>query len=269
MTASDDPIEQYLDDLLTRAPGGPREVRTTLAEAEAHLRDAERDARGRGLSAHDAAVDAVRRMGAPDAAVDHPSLLPWGTRSLRRRLVLGALLVTAAGGLAVGLAGLLARLAVAVWGPRVVGIPFPTGAYTASDCARWLALYPDAGSCRAAMVQDHANDFLAGTALAGLLGLVAAVAYALLRRRWGTRAVAVALPGGVEQLVGAVLAALVAVGVLAQLLDTLSAQGSRAYGLAQSVALAVAALVAAVALALWGRRAHRRPLLAHPGGLGG
>lgn len=35
----DDPIEAYLDQLLVALPGSPRDVRHTLAEVEAHLRE--------------------------------------------------------------------------------------------------------------------------------------------------------------------------------------------------------------------------------------
>ena len=38
--APSDPIEDYLDRLLVSLSGSPRQVRHTLAEVEAHLRDA-------------------------------------------------------------------------------------------------------------------------------------------------------------------------------------------------------------------------------------
>ena len=48
--APTDLIEDYLDRLLVSLSGSPRQVRHTLAEVEAHLRDAEAEGIAAGLT---------------------------------------------------------------------------------------------------------------------------------------------------------------------------------------------------------------------------
>jgi hypothetical protein len=45
-----DPVEDYLDQLLTSLSGSPRQVRHTLAEVEAHLRDAVAEGMAEGMA---------------------------------------------------------------------------------------------------------------------------------------------------------------------------------------------------------------------------
>jgi MYXO-CTERM domain-containing protein len=260
---SDDPVEVYLDALLVQLPGSPRQVRHTLAEVESHLRDLVARAEADGLDEHAAAVLAVERMGPVYGVVDTRGLRTWFTPARRRRAVLGTLLVGAAGGIAVGVAGLMAAGVRTIAGDKAIGIPFPTGAYTASDCARWLAAYPKASDCVAAMTIDHANDFLLSTTVAGFMGLVALATLALLRRRWSDGAVAAAFPASSEDIAGSLLALVAAVLLVGEGVD--SALVVHGQGAGQWFCLAAAAAGAAAVLAVRANRKLNRPLVVHLG----
>jgi hypothetical protein len=242
--SGDDPIEAFLDRLLGALSGTPREIRRTLAEAEAHLHDSAAALQAGGLSAEQARAEAVRRMGPVEAAAPLTLRL---TRAVRRRLALSALLIGGIAGVAIGIAGLFGRAAEALWGRQAIATPFPAGSFSAADCRRWQDGYPAAHGCIAAMTADHADDFLRSAAAAALLGVLALILYAYLRRRWGGP------PLGPELLAGAGLAALVAVALLANGLDAVMT--TRAQGAGQSFCLAAAALLAA---GYFGVRARRR-----------
>jgi hypothetical protein len=244
----DDPIEVYLDQLLVHLPGTPRQVRHTLYEIEAHLRDGAVAAEADGLDEHAAAVLAVQRMGPVGGVVDSHGFRFHLTPARRRRAVLGTLFVGTAGGIAVGAAGLTAAVVRMTAGDRAVGIPFPTGAYSQSDCARWLAAYPAARDCVAAMTIDHANDFLLSTAVVGFVGIVCLTLRMVLRRRWNSHAVAAVIPAYSEDAAAAVLALLATVFLVAQGVDSVLV--TRGQGTGQWFCLAAAALgVAAICLA--------------------
>ncbi len=257
-----DPVEDYLDQLLLTLTGTPRRIRHTLSEVEAHLDDAVAAGRSAGLSDEEARRAAVRNLGSVEG-VAAPPTRQWATRPSRRRMLLGLLLVTGVGGIAVGVAGLLAAVVRAVGGDRLVGAPFPTGSYTAGDCARWLANYPGAHGCLSAMTQDHADDFLRNTAAAGVLGLLALGAYLVIRRRWWNQTVAAALPRWVEWVVGAGLAGAAAVVLSAQGADAILVEHGTGAG--ASLSLAGAAAAAAAGFAVAARRAVQRPLAQHSG----
>src|SRR6266480_1304055 len=126
-------------------------------------------------------------------------------------VTLSAALVGGAGFLAIGAAGLVARLLLAVKGDEFLTAPWPAGTYTRADCARWLAGDPGTHSCVTAMLADHAGDFLLQATSAGLLGLIALAAYLTLRQRWQDRATLTALPAGTAEALGTALAAVAAV----------------------------------------------------------
>ena len=252
--AQDDPVEAYLDALLSRSPGTPRQVRRTLAEVEAHLADSVHALQAAGLSEQAARAEAVRRMGSPDGAVDRPwpagSL--WPSRRVRRRLVLAILQLGGIAGLALGLAGVIAAGIQAVWGSSAIATAFPPGAYSQADCRRWLAAYPHSPSCVAAMVADHAFDFQRDAALAGLLGLLALLARRVLRRRWAATG-----STAVELLIGAGLAAACTLAFAGGGVDAILV--TRGQGVGQQASLALAAGCAAVLLAGAARRSADRP----------
>lgn len=57
-------------------------------------------------------------------------------------------------------AALLGGIVRAIWGDRAIATSFPTGSYTAADCARWLSNDPGAYDCVTAMTADHAAEFV-------------------------------------------------------------------------------------------------------------
>ena len=214
--APGDLIEDYLDRLLVSLSGSPRQVRHTLAEVEAHLRDAVAEGIAAGLPEETAQAQALERIGPVHAVTGRPAGLARPPAALLRRLTLTAALVGGAGFAAIGGAGLLGRLLQGLRGNLFMTTPFPPGTYTRADCARWLAGDPGTRSCVAAMLADHAFDFLLQATACGLLGLAGLAAYLYLRRRWSDRATATALPAGTAEGLGAILAGLAAVACFAQ-----------------------------------------------------
>ncbi|HEX2902509.1 MAG TPA: hypothetical protein VHO01_03560, partial [Jatrophihabitans sp.] len=176
-------------------------------------------------------------------------------RALRRRLVLTATFLAGWGGVAVGVAGALALAVKVIWGPGAIATAFPAGSYSSADCARWLAGYPQYGTCQQAMVADHADDVIRNAAIALVLGLLALGVRAMLRRAWhdGSRPV-------LESAIGAALALLVALGSAGIAFDSVTV--THGHGAGQPIAFAVAAALACVGLGRAAMRAAARPLLA-------
>jgi len=250
-----DLIEDYLDRLLVSLSGTPRQVRHTLAEVEAHLRDAVAEGIAAGLPEETAQVQALERIGPVHAVTGRPAALARPSAALLRRLTLTAALVGGAGFAAIGGAGLLGRLLQALKGNLFMTTPFPPGTYTQADCSRWLAGDPGTRSCVTAMLADHAFDYLLQAAACGLLGLAGLAGYLFLRRRWSDRATTTALPAGTAEGLGAVLAGAAAVACLGQALDLETVQ--RGVGVGEPLSLGIAATTAAVAFALALRRCLR------------
>lgn len=246
-----DPVEDYLDRLLVTLSGSPRRVRHTLAEVEAHLRDAVAEGVAAGLAEPEAQAQAVRRMGPVTGVTGRGRALARPSLALARRLALTAALIGGAGLLAIGGAGLVARVLLTVKGAAFLTAPWPPGSYTGADCARWLAGDPGAHTCAAAMLTDHAGDFLLQAAAAGLLGLVGLAAYLGLRQRWRDRATLTALPAGTAEALGTALAAVAAVACLGQAVDTEMVQHGIGAGEPWSLGAAAAVAAAAFAAACW------------------
>ena len=234
MTA-DDPIETYLDDVLVRLPGSPREVRHALAEIDAHLHALAAEEMASGMGEAEARAEAVRRIGPVAGVLDAPRLLPRMTVELRRRFALATLLLGAVGGIAIGVGGFFAWLARLVWGDNAIALSLPQG-LTAPGLAA-----------------NQAFEFVRNTTMAGVLGLLAAVAYRLLRRRW---AMPMRQLPGIEYVIGAVLAAVCAIGLALFGVDALVVAGR--HGSGAPFSLAVAAALAACWFVLVGRRVVRR-----------
>jgi hypothetical protein len=186
MSAADrgEPVEAYLDDLVRAMAGRrPRDLRAVLAEAEAHLYDDVEAAVARGVPREQAELEAVARFGpaADIAAAERARRVPttWATVA---QLVRSAVLLGGLGAVAVGVSGLIAEAVRLVGGSRaLVGIA--AGRQLAgSDCARWLAAYPDAGNCRAAAIADWADETVFYRLALGVAGLLLLGAYRWLRR---------------------------------------------------------------------------------------
>jgi hypothetical protein len=254
--AHDDLIEEYLDHVMVSLSGSPRQVRHTLAEVEAHLRDAVAEGLAAGLPESEAQARAVLRMGPVNGVTGMPAVLSRPSEALVRRLALTVALVGGVGFVAIGVASLIARLLWGLKGTEFIGAPFPPGTYTRADCARWLSGDPGAHSCIAAMVTDHAGDFVLQSTAAGLLGLIALAAYLALRQRWRDRATMTALPAGTAEALGAALASLAAVICFGLAVDLETVQ--HGIGAGQPWSLGLAAAVAAIAFALAFVRTRRR-----------
>jgi hypothetical protein len=250
------PVEDYLDRLFATLSGSPRQVRHTLAEVEAHLRDAVAEGVAAGLAEPEAEAQAVARMGPVHGVTGRAPALARPSVALARRLALTAALVGGAGFLAIGGAGVVARVLLAAKGATFLTAPFPPGSYTRADCARWLAANPGTHSCVTAMLADHAGDFLLQATAAGLLGLIALAAYHTLRQRWQDHATLTALPAGTAQALGTALAALAAVACLGQAVDAEAVQ--HGIGAGGPWSLGVAATVAAAGFAVALHRTLRR-----------
>jgi hypothetical protein len=246
----DDLIEEYLDHVLVSLSGSPRQVRHTLAEVEAHLRDAVADGLAAGLPESEAQARAVLRMGPVNAVTGMPAVLSRPSEALVRRLTLTVALVGGAGLTAIGVAGLIGRWFLAVKGTAFLTAPWPPGSYTRADCARWLAGDQGTRSCVTAMLADHAGDVMLQATAAGVLGLLLLAGYVALRSRWHDRATMTALPAGFAEALGAVLAGLAAVGCLATAWNIETTQRGIGAGVPWSLGLAATAVAILFALAL-------------------
>jgi MYXO-CTERM domain-containing protein len=246
--APGDLIEDYLDRLLVSLSGSARQVRHTLAEVEAHLRDAVAEGVAAGLPEETAQAQALERIGPVHAVTGRPAFFTRPSAALLRRITLTCALVGGAGLAAIGAAGLIGRMLQALKGNLFMTTPFPPGTYTQADCARWLAGSPGTRSCVTAMLADHAFDYLLQATACGLLGLLGLAAYVFLRRRWRDRATATALPAGTAEGLGAILAGLAAVVFFGQVADLETVQ--HGVGVGEPLSLGIAAAVTAVIFAL-------------------
>jgi hypothetical protein len=255
--AHEDAVEQFLDRLLVSLSGSPRQVRHTLAEVEAHLRDAVAEGTAAGLSERDAQAWAVERMGPVHTVTGGPAVLSRPSGALLRRLTLTVCLVGGAGLAAVGGAGLIGRWFQAVKGTSFLTAPWPPGSYTQADCTRWLAGDPGTRSCVTAMLADHAGDIMLEATAAGVLGLLVLATYAVLRMRWRDRGTMTALPDGSAQALGGILAGLAAVACFGVAYNIENTQRGIGAGLPWSLGLAAAIAAIAFAFALALVRARR------------
>jgi len=204
-----DPIDAYLDELLARLRGPAGDVRRTLVEAEAHLRDAVDEQVAAGTELAEARRVSIQRFGsvAQVAATANRSLA-----GVRGGLVLGALLwaagrMVAVGVACVGVAAVLARaLAVLTSTAFVFGAP-ADAVLPADRCAHWLSVQPSAATCsQAAMLENSSDTFqlYTGGAVVGLVVLgVAFTIRALVRRARGTARAGTVLPPAAVPAIGA------------------------------------------------------------------
>jgi MYXO-CTERM domain-containing protein len=246
--ASGDLVEEYLDRLLVSLAGSPRQVRHTLAEVEAHLRDAVGEGIAAGLPEQQAQEQALERIGPVHLVAGRPAVLTRPSAPLLRRLALTAALVGGAGFVAIGVAGIVGRFLNAAQGSLFMTPPFPPGTYTQADCARWLAGDPGTHSCVTAMLADHIDDFFLQTGASAVLGLIGLAAYVFLRRRWSDRATATALPAGTAAILGGVLAGLAAIVSFGQVIDAENVK--HGVGAGEPLSFAIAATAAALVFAL-------------------
>ena len=246
MTYDDDPIEAYLDELLTHLRGSPRQVRRTLTEAEAHLRDA--------VDAGATPEDAVARFGAASViavAANRQARVPMPV-VVREVIVAGSLLV-AIGLCAIGASGLISAGMDAAFGPRFVAGDLPTIRYNATRCAEYESLAPGATNCSAAAARHHADEVEMYRIGAGVLGLGMLAASAGLRRRW--RTARRALPTSLPPAVGAAVFGVAAITLASQAMQSIG--GRSVAGLGQWLSAAVVAAIVALGFAVVAVRALR------------
>jgi MYXO-CTERM domain-containing protein len=180
-----DPIEDYLDALAAGLHGSPAYTRRVVAEAEEHLRDAVDAHMRAGRSRQDAVAAALSDFGSAVTVADRLNGSLWTSS---RSAVLGetaetAVRLGAVGMVAVGFAGVGARvLASATSTHAVFGLPTDASP-SAAQCTHWLAVHPAATSCRAAAAMEASSDQTSGMLAVGLLGLLLLVVLTAWRRR--------------------------------------------------------------------------------------
>lgn len=245
--APDGPIEQYLDDLVRALAGRPpHELRSLLAEAQAHLYDDVDAAVARGVARPRAEHEAVARFGsATELAAAERARDCDRLSALLRQVATNAVLLAGVGAAAVGVSGLVAALVRAVGGSRALVDVQPGQTLAPADCTRWLALNPTAGSCRAAAVTDWANETVYYRLAIGLLGvLVLAVGFGLRRGRRTARVVAT-----IRDAVGFAVFVLGAAGTLLLGLESVArGSGAGQWFTATAVAVPAAGVFAALLL---------------------
>jgi hypothetical protein len=231
---SDTPIDDYLDELLRRTRADARTTRRLLDEAADHLHATAAELVSAGLTRRAAEAEAVRRFGPPDPIV----------RAAYRSSFLALTLETAraawyllgCGLLAIGCSGLVALVMnVAAGRSFVGGATALTGGH--------------------ASVQETADDAVVLRGLAGVVGVLLLLAYAVWRRR-GRRDLL--LPGGLVDALGAAAFAAATVGLAAAAIAQARQTGTDGVGFALS-----GAVVALPATGYFCVRAVRALLPAH------
>ncbi len=241
----DGPIDDYLDNLFVELrKSSPRDARSMLNEAEAHLRDSAGEAERAGQSPEEAEAEAVRRFGqARFVAVADRTRGRWW---VARGAFVSAWSLGAWGAVAVGVSGLVAGVM------RLVGAsnqflagPWSTSGISVSDCRRWQSLYPHAGSCAQAAMADWANETVVYRVAFGALGLIALVALWIARHRLFPLRQWAPLPATVVDTIATTIFAVSGVWLAALGIDSLvvsSAQGSGQWLSAAVVALGAASV---------------------------
>lgn len=245
---SEEPIEDYLDELLASLRLPPRATRRLLAETEDHLRQAAEAAEQAGASRVAAERQAVEQFGpAADIAMDARRSRRSDPLALVGALVWSGVTLIGVGLVAVGLSGVLAAAFNLVGGRRFVGaLPH---SYSLAACRRFMTLHPSVRSCGAAAILENSHDAVALRVLAGLLGL------ALVGIAWATRRYLNPDPSFRRMLSAAVSGAATlafaaaAVFLFGQSLDTAVHYGSR--GVGWYLSGGIASGVGAVVSALW------------------
>ncbi|MGI8493263.1 MAG: hypothetical protein ACR2KC_07110 [Acidimicrobiales bacterium] len=190
------PIEDYLDRVFDASGGmSARVVRHLLAETEAHLRDAATEAIAGGADRYQAEAEAVARFGPVEALLSAEATAEQvPLRALVRPAVATSLLIGGLGGLAMGLSALLTALVGLLAGSTSIVDISPSTHLASSDCARWLSQNHSAHSCYQAALQDWATETVANRAALGVVGVLALIAYARLRRHWSARQLRYQMP---------------------------------------------------------------------------
>jgi hypothetical protein len=217
MTDDRDPIDRYLDDLLTRLRGSSTDVRRILAETEQHLREAAHAEEQRGLDPMAAQQHAIQRFGATRKVAREFKRLPGWLPPFPTLAQLAEKLafLAAVGLIAIGISGGVSAIFGAAFGKSFVAGDAPGVTYTKARCVDYLEYHPEAGTCAKAAVAHHFDEDVGYRVDAGILGVIALAVFGLIRRfnrrRYGD---ARFLPDGFTGAIGAALFGLAALGLL-------------------------------------------------------
>ncbi len=170
----DDPIEAYLDELLAALRGTARDVRRSLAECEAHLRESVDRRIASGSEPREAEAQALKAFGNVGEVAKrfNHAHRPQALRALAPGLAFQAWRLTAVGLIAIGISGVVAWLTAMAAGTSAVFADAPGTHYGASACAHYLAVQPTARNCAAAALLEGRDDALVQRWAAGVLGVV-------------------------------------------------------------------------------------------------
>src|SRR5438270_2278991 len=176
--ANDEPIEDYLDELLSCLRLPPRQTRRLLSETEDHLRQTADASEERGLSRVQAEREAVRAFGSASRIASEAGSSRRADPATVLRLSLCTLVMLAGTALAaIGLSGAVAAAFIALAGPHFVGGLPQT--YPAGLCRYFLIVHPGAVNCGAAATLENSQDAVGLRLLAGAFGgvLLSAAVY--------------------------------------------------------------------------------------------
>ena len=239
---SENPIDEYLDDLYVQLGGSPpRDARSLLWETESHLRDTATALERGGLSVLNAETEAVRRFGgaAQLAAADRQT-----TRtSLLKGVVVSGWTLGALGAVAVGLSGVIAAIMRFAGASNQFIARGSTTNLNPSDCARWQNLYPHAQSCRQAALNDWTGETIFYRIGLGVAGAIA-VGLLLLARRHTPARRWVPLPGPVVDTIATTAFGITGIWLAGLGIDALAVNSG--HGAGQWLSAAPVALITAL-----------------------
>ena len=214
-----DPIDSYLDELLPHLRGPASVVRSTLAEAEDHLRDAADAEIARGATPEEAQLTAIAAFGnvREVSMAANRDVVALSAAQLTAALAGAAGRMVAVGFGAVAVAAVAARALAAATSTHFV-FGAPAGAtFSTAQCQHFLDLHPSASRCTVAAGLENADDatFLhLGAAVLGLLA-VGLVFLVVRRVRPAAGAVRTPVPSGIVPAVGAAMFGTVGVALIA------------------------------------------------------
>jgi hypothetical protein len=253
---NDGPVERHLDAVFDALAGTGSVGRRSLAEIEDHLQAAVAESLGRGQSLHDAEADAVERFGRPESIASGIVQANVELFDLIRPAFIGAWIVGALVLVAIGLSGVVAELVGRTAGEGFVSGDGPGVIYTADRCADFLEYFPNL-SCADAATMHHFGEVVEYRVAAGVLGLLALLTLAVLRRITPLGAPAWTPPSGMVALVlaasfGVATALLGGTGVLALV-------GGSRQGVGADLSAGFVAGLACVVATAWALRVRSRP----------
>ena len=250
-----DPIEAYLDQLLTHLRGSAHDVRRILSEVEEHLRDASAELVAAGASEEEAQRLAVERFGHPWTVARQFSarLAPIPPAAVAAELARAAVLLGTVGLVAIGASGALAELLGRLFGAGFVAGDLPGVTYTTQRCADYLEYFPDAGSCAKAAALHHWGEVVEYRVAVGVLGLLVLGGFLVWRRRPDGRQHRYlgVLPDGFSATVATSLYGVAAAALALLSLDAILVAGGDGTGQWLSAAIVASAMAAAYGVSLY------------------